>query len=140
MAVVFRDTDEARTGSFLDRAGICVSAACLAQCVALTLAIVLAPVVSLGFFGSDLFHRLLLILIVPVSLSAFVMGYRAHGSAGLLLAGAVGLLILLLAVFLEATVLTPLAASLLTSIGGVVLITAHWFNLRRRRSICLQPR
>lgn len=140
MAVVFRDTDEARTGSSLDRAGICVSAVCLAQCVALTLAIVLAPVVSLGFFGSDLFHRLLLILIVPVSLSAFVMGYRAHGHVGLLLAGAGGLLILLLAAFLEATVLTPLAASLLTSIGGVVLIAAHWFNLRQRRSICLQPR
>lgn len=140
MADVFRANGEVRTGSFLDRAGICVSALCLAQCVALTLAIVLAPVISLGFFGSDLFHRLLLILIIPVSLAAFVMGYRAHGRAGLLLAGAFGLLILLAAVFLEATVLTPLAASLLTSTGGVVLIIAHWLNLRRRRSRCLQPR
>lgn len=140
MAVVFRASDQARTGSLLDRAGICVSAACLAQCVALTLAIVLAPVVSLGFFGSDLFHRLLLMVIIPISLSAFVMGYRAHGQAGVLVAGVIGVLILLLAAFLEATVLPPLAASFLTSIGGVVLIVAHWLNLRQRRGICLQPR
>lgn len=138
MAVVCKSHETATRTSLLDRAGICVSAVCLVQCFMLSLAILLAPVMSLGVFGSDLFHRLLLLLIVPVGIGAFWLGYRAHGSFGLLLAGLAGLALVLAAAFLEATVLPPLAASGLTSAGGVILIIGHWLNLRRRKSICLR--
>lgn len=140
MAVVFQQPERSAPASLLDRAGICVSVLCLVQCIALSLTIVLAPVVSLGFFGGDVFHRLLLAVIVPVGLAAFWLGYRSHRSRPLLLAGLAGLSLLLAAAVLEATVLSPLAASALTSVGGVTLIVAHWLNLRRRREICLRPR
>lgn len=139
MAVVFKSPERVASGTILDRAGICVSAVCLVQCLVLSLALVLAPVVSLGVFGSDLFHRLLLLLIVPLSLGAFWLGYRVHRSRGLLLMGIAGLGLVLAAAVLEASVLSPLAASALTSAGGLTLIAGHWLNLRRRRSACLRP-
>lgn len=139
MAAVFKSAEQSASVSLLDRAGICVSAVCLVQCLALSLAIVLAPMMSLGVFGSDLFHRLLLVLILPLSVGAFWLGYRSHRSAALLLSGLTGLTLVLSAAFLEATVLPPLAASALTSAGGVILIVSHWLNLRRRRSMCLRP-
>ena len=140
MAAVFNSPETSARAGLLDRAGICVSAVCLVQCLVLSLAIVLAPMMSLGIFGSDLFHRLLLGLILPLSIGAFWLGYRSHRSLGLLLAGMAGLGLVLLAAFLEATVLPPLAASALTSAGGITLIVSHWLNLRRRRSACLRPR
>lgn len=139
MAVVFKSPQQSARSTILDRAGICVSAVCLLQCLVLSLAIVLAPMMSLGIFGSDLFHRLLLVLIVPLSIGAFWMGFRSHGSFGLLLAGLAGLGLVLIAAMLETTVLSPLAASALTTAGGVTLIVSHWLNLRRRRSECLRP-
>jgi hypothetical protein len=139
MAAVFKTPEQNMRTSLLDRAGICVSAVCLVQCLVLSLAIVLAPMMSLGIFGSDLFHRLLLLLILPLSLGAFWLGYRSHGSLGLLLAGMAGLALVLAAAFLEATVLPPLAASALTSTGGITLIVSHWLNLRKRRRACLRP-
>jgi len=139
MTVIFNSPERVESGTILDRAGICVSAVCLVQCLVLSLALVLAPVVSLGIFGSDLFHRLLLLLIVPLSLGAFWLGYRVHRSVGLLLTGLAGLGLVLAAAVLEASVLSPLAASALTSVGGLTLIAGHWLNLRRRRSVCLRP-
>lgn len=139
MAAVFKSPERSTQASLLDRAGICVSVLCLVQCLALSLVIVLAPVVSLGVFGSDLFHRLLLSIILPIGVAAFWMGYRRHGSLVLLLTGLAGLALVLAAAVLEATVLSPLAASAITSVGGVTLIVAHWLNLRRGRAVCLQP-
>lgn len=140
MAVVFQQPERSVPASLLDRAGICVSVLCLVQCIALSLVIVLAPVVSLGFFGGDVFHRLLLAVILPVGVAAFWMGYRSHRRLGLLLTGLGGLAVVLAAAVLEATVLPPLAASALTSVGGVTLVVAHWLNLRSRRSLCMRPR
>ncbi|QKK03662.1 MAG: MerC domain-containing protein [Pseudomonadota bacterium] len=109
------------------------------QCLLLSLTLLIAPVLSLGVFGSDAFHRVLLAVILPLSVAAFALGYRAHRSAGLLLPGAVGLGLLFLAAFLEARVLGPLTASALTSLGGLCLMAAHWLNLRQRRRARMRP-
>lgn len=139
MAAVFNSPDRSTRASLLDRAGICVSVLCLLQCLALSLVIVIAPVVSLGIFGSDLFHRFLLSIILPIGVAAFWLGYRRHGRLALLLTGLTGLALVLAAAVLEATILPPLAASAVTSVGGITLVVSHWLNLRRGRSVCLQP-
>lgn len=117
----------------LDRLGICASAACMVHCVALTLMVLVAPVLSAGIFDSEWFHALLLLFIVPVGAMAFWAGYLSHGRRRLLLAGISGLFILVLAAVLEMSLLPPLAAAALTSVGGIMLISAHWGNLRCRR-------
>lgn len=139
MAVVFKTSRDTWTGRLLDRAAICVSAACLVQCLLLAVVVVAAPVVSLGFFGSDVFHLLLLAVIVPLSVTAFVFGYRVHRNRRLLIPGIIGLALVLAAAALEATLLGPLASASVTSAGGLLLIAGHWLNLRHRRRVCIQP-
>lgn len=122
--------------SLLDRLGICVSALCLVQCLLLSLTLLLAPFAYLGILGSDWFHAALLIVIVPIGLAAFWQGYRRHGRLGLVLVGMAGLVLLLIAAVLEMAQLPVLAASALTALGGVLLMVAHWLNLRSSRGVC----
>lgn len=139
MAVVFRSSQRAMNGAVLDRAAVCVSAVCLIQCLMLAVVVILTPVASIGFLGNDSFHLFLLAVIVPLSVTAFALGYRVHRNARLLVPGLLGLGVVLAAAVLEATLLSPLASALLTSSGGLLLIVGHWLNLRQRRRVCLQP-
>ncbi len=139
MAVVFKPNQQAKSGAILDRLAICVSAACLVQCLLLPVLVVVTPLVSVGFLADELFHLFLLVVIVPVSLLAFALGYRMHRSGGMLVLGGIGLTLVVAAAVFEATVLHGLAAALVTSLGGLFLIAGHWLNLRQRRQICLQP-
>ncbi len=139
MAVVFKSNPPAKSGAVLDRMAICVSAACLAQCLLLPVLVVLTPLVSVGFLADELFHLFLLLVIVPVSLLAFALGYRTHRNGRMLVLGGIGLTLVVGAAVLEATFLHGLAAALVTSLGGLFLIAGHWINLRQRRRVCLQP-
>ncbi|TVQ35309.1 MAG: MerC domain-containing protein [Wenzhouxiangella sp.] len=139
MAAVIETNEQDRKGVALDRVAICVSGLCLVQCLALPLLVLLTPLMSLGIFGEELFHILLLVLIVPVSIAAFALGYRVHRNRRMLVPGLMGLILVIVAAMLEGAVLGVLGTALLTSLGGVLLITGHWMNLRRRREVCLSP-
>jgi hypothetical protein len=140
MAVVFKNQTSTPSGAVLDRAAICVSAMCVVQCLVLPILVVISPLVSLGLLGSELFHLAMLAVVVPLSLLAFGLGYRVHRNAGMLVPGLAGLAVIITAAILEGAVLGTLAAALLTSVGGLLLISGHWLNLRKRRRACLQPR
>ncbi|NCO19990.1 MAG: MerC domain-containing protein, partial [Gammaproteobacteria bacterium] len=60
--------------TLLDRLGIAVSAFCMVQCLALPLTLMFAPLASWGVLSHDLFHLVLLAVIVPVSSLAFLFG------------------------------------------------------------------
>lgn len=139
MAVVFSNETTGRRGAIYDRAAICVSALCLAQCLLLPILVVVGPLVSLGLFGAELFHLALLAVILPLSVVAFIQGYAVHRSARMLGPGLAGLAIVVTTAILDGPVLGALGTALLTSFGGVLLISAHWLNLRLRRRACLQP-
>ena len=139
MAVVFSNEKTGRKGAIFDRAAICVSALCLAQCLLLPVLVVLTPLVSLGVFGEEWFHLALLGVIVPLSVAAFFQGYAIHRDARMLGPGVTGLAIVVSAAILHGIMLGALGAALLTSLGGILLISAHWINLRLRRRACLQP-
>lgn len=123
-----------RGADLLDKLGMSASIACAIHCLVLSLLLVMAPVVSLGFFGSEWFHLVFLFLVVPVGAVAFWSGYKIHRQRRLLLAGSIGLIIMGFAALLEVSILPPLAASALTATGGVLLVAAHWGNLRCRRN------
>jgi len=141
MAAVIKTTpQEARAGSTLDRFGIAVSAFCLIQCLALPLLVLISPLTSLGLLGHEAFHLLLLFVVVPVSAGAFLLGYRTHRNRGMLLPGAAGLVIVAFAAVFGHDFVGDLGSALLTSFGGLLLISGHWINLRRRREFLLSQR
>ena len=118
---------------FLDRLGIAASAFCLLQCLALPLLIIVAPLTSVWLLDHELFHLILLLLIVPVSLTAFVLGYFNHRNGAIWWPAVLGLALLVLASALELShTLEGFSVALITSAGGVLMIAAHWMNLRSR--------
>lgn len=129
-AVIDHEQRDVSTG-WLDRLGIGVSAFCLLQCLALPVALVLAPAASAGFFSHEAFHLLLLAVIIPVSLLAFGFGFARHRNRRMWAPAGAGVSILLLAALLEQFhALSALWIALLTSAGSAFLIVGHVLNLR----------
>lgn len=135
VAVMKGAKGELQTG-WLDRLGIGVSAFCLVQCLALPVIVILAPTASAGFLSHELFHVLLLAVILPVSGLAFGLGFARHRNAAMWVPGGIGLGLIVLAAALEqGHVIPSLGVALLTSAGGVGLILGHLANMRAQRCL-----
>lgn len=133
-AVLERSNPPRKADDRLDHAAICLSAACLAHCLAVPLMVVAAPWLTLGVLGEQWFHLGLVVVVLPLSLLAFHLGYRQHGQRGMLLPGLAGLALISLTAVLEfAHLVSHELAAGMTSLGGVLLIIGHWRNLRQRR-------
>ena len=133
MAAVLKPQQRDFPVGLLDRIGIGISAFCLLQCLALPLALVFAPVASAGMFSHELFHLVLLTVILPVSLLAFGLGFVRHRNMRMWVPGGVGIGLLVLAATLEQNhVVGPAWIAAVTSLGGVGLIIGHWRNMRCR--------
>jgi hypothetical protein len=133
-ALTSRNTEPATR--WLDRLGIGVSAFCLLQCLALPIVLVVAPTLSAGFMSHEVFHVVLLAVILPVSGLAYTLGFLRHRDARIWLPAALGLVFLLVAIWLEhERALPPLGIAAVTSVGGVFLIIGHVLNLRSRSTV-----
>lgn len=119
--------------SWLDRLGIGVSAFCLVQCLALPMLLVVAPSLSIGFLSHEVFHFVLLAVILPVSGLAFTLGFLKHRNARMWIPAGLGLSLLVFAAWLEHQhVLPAFGIAAVTSAGGILLIIGHVLNLRSR--------
>ncbi|PKL96425.1 MAG: hypothetical protein CVV18_01700 [Gammaproteobacteria bacterium HGW-Gammaproteobacteria-8] len=117
----------------LDRLGIAVSAFCLVQCLALPLTLMFAPLASWGVLSHDLFHLVLLAVIVPVSSIAFVLGFLRHRNRSMWLPAGFGFVVLIAAALLEQHHLLSAGwIAALTSLASLSLIAGHLINLRSR--------
>lgn len=139
MSATLKQDPNGRLAVRLDKAAVCISVVCLAQCLMLPVILIGLPMVSLSFMDHELFHRLLLVVILPVSLVAFTLGWSAHRNSRMLIPGLTGLAILAFAATLGHDVLSLWGEALMTSLGGILLITGHFLNLRGRRNSCVQP-
>lgn len=133
-----------------DRLGICLSVLCLAHCLGTPLILALVPVSIWGTISHFLLpsessqsglhwglHSLFLILVPTLALVSFVPGYRRHRSFSVVVWAVGGTLGLILGVldeqiwhFFELHVGAP--TPVLTVIGALALIRAHWLN----RKLC----
>jgi MerC mercury resistance protein len=111
-----------------DRLAIGLSVACLVHCIALPVALLLAPTLGPVMLGTESpVHWVLLGLALPVSVYALWHGYRAHRQVVGLWLGALGLVIMLVAV---SHVFDRSLETVLTVIGVTLLLVAHLLNLR----------
>ena len=125
------DNRSSRNSDILDHAAIALSGLCLIHCLLLPIIIVGLPL--LAQFNAAHFHAQILIVVVPVSLFAFTLGYRHHGNKAIVAWGAAGIAILFIAGTVAHANYGVLADSLLTMAGSVVLATAHYRNNRLTR-------
>lgn len=118
----------------LDKAAIGVSLLCVVHCLSIPFIIALGPALNLWFWGSEGFHLALLVVVIPLSLVAFGLGYRYHKNKKMLKPGLAGLAIVTLAAVLEMIWIGPATAAVITSTGGALLIVAHFMNLKAQKT------
>jgi hypothetical protein len=116
-----------------DRTAMQLSGLCILHCLALPLLILGTPLFA-AISGSH-WHAPMLLLVVPVSLFAIVMGYRRHGNKALLVFAALGLLLIVVGGTLAHNYIGPAADRTLTVAGSLVLAVVHWYNSRLIRHI-----
>ena len=127
-----------------DRFAIALSSLCAIHCIALPLAASVTPLLmSTIDHGNDVhefwFHQFILIFIIPVSIFAFIAGYRCHRKNLPILIGGLGLCILVtVALFAEPLInqnmLSHTGETVLTIIGGIIHAAGHISNVMATRS------
>ena len=117
----------------LDQVAVALSGLCLVHCLALPFAIAILP--FLGQFSDDHLHVQMLIMVIPVSVIALVLGFRRHRHVGIVIAGIVGLAVVTLGGTVAHDSYGLLADRLLTIAGSLALAITHYRNFRLSRHV-----
>jgi hypothetical protein len=125
------DNSHTQVNTALDQSAVALSGLCLLHCLALPFVVGLLPFV--GPVGDDHFHLQMLLLVIPVSVLAFGLGFRRHRSTGILFAGALGLTLLTIGATVAHDQLGALADRLFTVAAALTLAVAHFYNARRAK-------
>ena len=107
-----------------DKLAISLSAACVIHCLFAPTLIIFAYSFLSFSVESELVHYIILMLALPISALALILGYRNHKVLSFLMIGIAGLSLMLLAVLLgEGT-----SEKVLTVIGSCTVAYAHYKN------------
>lgn len=120
-----------KSPEILDKVAVALSGLCLLHCLALPLVIVLLPL--LNEVAVDQWHAPMLLVVIPVSVFAFAIGFQRHGSRAVIVLGAAGMLLMVVGGTLAHYLLGLTADRILTVSGAVVLAVAHYRNSRLSR-------
>ena len=107
-----------------DYLGVIFSVACILHCLALPLVASIIPSMTM-FLEQEWVHKLLLLLLVPVAMVAFVNGKKTHHNNFPIAIGGSGILFLICAIMFEGMALEKV----LTVIGSCLLVGAHVYNV-----------
>lgn len=121
---------------WLDRTALVASTACVIHCLLLPVLLAALPTLDASFGAKPWLHHLMLVLIVPTSGFALLLGWRRRRVASALMLGLVGL------TFLSAGVVMGevRGETIVTVCGSLLLATAHVINWRSRRGDCARTR
>lgn len=121
-----------------DLTGIVLSFTCLLHCLALPLALLLAPALSRWIALPEGVHAAILLLALPAAAIAMRDGWRRHRRIVPAMLASAGLVLLGLGLSAHegwiATANPEAADRLLTSVGALTLAAAHLVNWRWRHS------
>ena len=125
------DNSGVSTTNFWDKAAVILSGLCLVHCLALPVLIAVLPFV--GALGDEHLHAELLLVVIPISVFAFVIGFRRHRSRSVVVVGALGMAVLAVGGTYVHSRYGIAADRAMTVAGSAILAIAHFFNSRRTR-------
>lgn len=111
-----------------DRLAILLSGLCIVHCLAMPLVFSLLPWLGWAHEHEPLIHRLLLLVIVPLSITVLLSGFAKHSHYLVLSLGVVALLLLIAAAAVSG-IPHPIEIAL-TALGSTFLIASHLLNMR----------
>lgn len=121
-----------------DKTAISLSLLCVIHCLVTPLLIVLLPSLAALQLDNEYFHLWMLVAVIPTSSYALTLGCKQHKRYRLLIQGALGLLLLISAVFLDEALLGEGWEKIFTVIGASIIALSHYRNYRlcRHQSNC----
>lgn len=115
----------------LDKTAISISALCVVHCLLLPVGMVLLPSVTvLTVLSDELFHIMMIAVVLPTSAIALTLGCKRHKSLLVVTLGSAGLLILGFAAFFGHGLLGEAGEKVTTVIGACMVAASHWQNFR----------
>jgi len=120
--------------SVLDRSAIGLSVLCLLHCLALPLVLVAGSSFTALWAADEWFHQLLVVLVLPTSIVALLLGCKKHKRWAVLAWGFCGVGVLTLAALFAHDLVGEAGEKILTVIGSMLVVVGHAYNFRLCRS------
>ena len=111
-----------------DKFAISLSAVCAAHCFFVPALLVLFSNFESIQYDNELIHFLFLLVTVPISFFALMLGLKNHKKPLFFVAGLAGLSILIAALILGEARLGELGEKLVTLFGSIIVVFAHFKN------------
>jgi hypothetical protein len=121
------------TQALTDKFAIGLSMLCTIHCLVLPLLLVTLPSLGSLQLQNEAFHTWTLLAVIPTSIYALTIGCKKHQRYRLLLWGVSGLTLMISAVFLSHEITGESDEKILTLLGAIIVVAAHWGNFRRCR-------
>ena len=116
------------TQKISDKFAISLSAICAIHCFFVPVFLVLFSSFESIQYDNELIHFLFLLMTVPISFFALTLGLKNHKKSSFFILGIAGLIILILALVLGEGILGKLGEKLVTLIGSIIVVFAHFKN------------
>ena len=110
-----------------DKFAISFSAICMIHCLFAPSLIILSYSSLALTLESELIHKAILLLTIPVSIFAISLGYKNHSNNSIIFTGIAGLTILISALLVGESI-GENAELILTILGSLMVITCHYRN------------
>ena len=124
-----------------DKFAMSFSMLCLMHCLFAPALIVLSYSSLAITIESELVHKIILLLTIPISIFAITLGYKNHLNNSIILIGISGLTILVAALLIGEKI-NENTELILTTIGSMLLIFCHYKNYKICKKIncdCHKP-
>ena len=118
-----------------DKLSIIFSLACVVHCLFMPSFLILGSGFLAISLDSELIHKILLIMVAPISIYALISGYKNHKIFSYLYIGASGLLFLTVAAILGEGTLGEFYVKGLTLLGSSIVAYAHFKNYQTCRAL-----
>ena len=112
-----------------DKFAMSLSAICMIHCLFAPSLIILSYSSLALTVESELIHKTILLLTIPVSIFAISLGYKNHPNNSIIYTGIAGLTILISALLIGESI-GENAGLILTTIGSLMVIACHYRNYR----------
>ncbi len=113
-----------------DKLAIGLSMGCAFHCLSGPLLITFLSGITLTNVAHELIHILLILIIIPISFFAMIIGYRKHQKLSSIYLVFWGFFFLILATLLEEYKVGTLEEKIPSLIGSLFLILGHFWNSR----------
>ena len=113
-----------------DKIAMTLSIICVVHCFFVPSFLILGAGYLSFAIDNEFVHKLIVLLAIPISIFALSIGYKNHKTTSFMPIAIFGLVLLILAVVLGASVLGEAGEKMLTLLGSISLAYAHYKNYK----------